>query len=132
MSSLVEDLRDQISSGQAVVVVGAGVSIGATNGGAVASWPGLLHHGIARCLELPTTGLTKSFAKSLDDQIDSGDIDLMLGAASIVSSKLGAPSGGEWGRWLRESVGSLDAHIAMSLMPCVISASRSRPRTTTA
>jgi len=37
---LVEDLREQVARGQAVFVVGAGVSVGATNNAPVASWRG--------------------------------------------------------------------------------------------
>jgi hypothetical protein len=44
-STLLTDLQDQIAKGQAMVVVGAGVSIGATNGKPCASWQGLLQHG---------------------------------------------------------------------------------------
>jgi hypothetical protein len=104
-----DDLQQQIEAGQVVAVVGAGVSVGATNNHAVASWPGLLHHGVDYCRGLPTTGVTEAMAKLLHQQIDSGDLDIMLGAAEAISAKLGAPNEGEWGRWLRETVGELRA-----------------------
>jgi hypothetical protein len=45
-TSLRDDLQQQIEAGQVVAIVGAGVSVGATNNHAVASWQGLLHHGV--------------------------------------------------------------------------------------
>jgi tetratricopeptide (TPR) repeat protein len=104
---LLDDLQQQIDAGQVVAIVGAGVSVGATKGNPVASWQGLLHHGVDRCRELPTAGLSDASAKSLHEQIDSDDLDLMLAAAEVISRKLGAPGGGEWRRWLRETVGQL-------------------------
>src|SRR5688500_3197514 len=108
-NTLRDDLQRQIDGGRVVAVVGAGVSVGATNRQPVASWQGLLHHGVNRCRELPTAGLTDAGAKLLHDQIDSGDLDMMLAAAEVISRKLGAPGGGEWRRWLRETVGQLRA-----------------------
>jgi hypothetical protein len=90
-----------------VAIVGAGVSIGATKNHAVASWQGLLHHGVDRCRGLPTTGVTAAMAPLLHSQIDAGDLDMMLAVAEVISAKLGAPHGGEWRRWLRETVGAL-------------------------
>lgn len=104
-----DDLQRQIDGGRVVAVIGAGVSVGATNGRRVASWLGLLHDGVDACLALPTSGLTDASAKLLHDQIDTGDLHMMLAAAEVVSDKLGAPGGGEWRRWLRESVGALRA-----------------------
>ena len=49
---LIDDLKRQIANGQAIAIVGAGVSMGATGNAPTASWVGLLKHGIARCEEL--------------------------------------------------------------------------------
>lgn len=92
-TSLCDDLQQQIESGQVVAIVGAGVSVGATNNHAVASWQGLLHHGVDYCRELPTTSVTDAMAQLLHAQIDAGDLDLMLAAAEVTSAKLGSPSG---------------------------------------
>jgi tetratricopeptide (TPR) repeat protein len=104
-----DDLQERIDAGQVVAILGAGVSVGATNGEPVAGWQGLLHDGVDCCLALPTSGLTAAGAQLLHEQIDSGDLDMMLAAAEVVARKLGAPGGGEWRRWLRESVGGLRA-----------------------
>jgi hypothetical protein len=42
-------------------------------------------------------------------EIRSDDLDNLLSAATKVSSKLRGPDGGEYRRWLRETVGSLQA-----------------------
>jgi tetratricopeptide (TPR) repeat protein len=105
---LIEDLHQQIDTRQVVVIVGTGVSIGATNGNALASWTGLLHSGVDRCVEVAQP-LPKGWAERANAEIDSGDLDDLLSAAEKISSKLGAPAGGEYRRWLRETVGSLHA-----------------------
>jgi hypothetical protein len=106
-TTLRDELQQQIETGQVVAIVGAGVSVGATNNHAVASWQGLLHYGVDYCRGLPTTGVTDATAHLLHSQIDAGDLDMMLAAAEVISAKLGAPQGGDWRRWLRETVGEL-------------------------
>jgi tetratricopeptide (TPR) repeat protein len=103
---LIQDLKDSVSCGQAMFVVGAGVSIAATNGDQCASWTGLLRHGLQRCVDLDPS-LAGGWAKIVQDQIDSGDLQMLISAAELISDRLGAPNGGEWRRWLRESVGAL-------------------------
>lgn len=87
-NKLRDDLQRQIDVGHVVAIVGAGVSVGATNGKPVASWLGLLHHGVDFCRELPTTGVTEAKAKILHAQVDTGDLDMMLAAAEMVARKL--------------------------------------------
>ena len=96
MSSLFDDLKNEIARGQTVVIIGAGVSISATNRHKCASWTGLLHNGVDRCVEL--NRLPPTMTDSLRSQIDSGDMDLLLSAAEVVSKKLGAPGDGEYRR----------------------------------
>lgn len=106
---LIKDLQAQIERGQVVVIVGAGVSMGATNGNHLASWAGLLEDGVNRCFEVVRPRLDDDWKELLLREIRSDDLDNLLSAATKVSSKLGAPEGGEYGRWLRETVGSLRA-----------------------
>jgi len=103
---LVEDLRSQIARRRCVVIVGAGVSIYSTDNSPCASWTGLLHHGVQRCLGV-AGGLPADWAVRARADIDSADLDDLLSGAEKVSSKLGAPQSGEFSRWLRESVGVL-------------------------
>jgi len=53
-------------------------------------------------------GLPGGWGDRLRAQIDSGDIEEMLLAAENVT-RLDGPAGGEYGRWLEQSVGSLRA-----------------------
>lgn len=102
---LVNDLRAEIAKGHVLVVVGAGVSIGATGGNPLASWQGLLENGVERCVAL--RGLDEKWANRVREEIRSGDLDDLLSAAEKISSKLGFPNGGEYRRWLHETVGTL-------------------------
>ena len=68
------DLQQEIEAGQVVAIAGAGVSVGATNNQAVASWQGLLHHGVDYCRGLHTTGVTDAMDQLLHSQIDAGPV----------------------------------------------------------
>ncbi|MFA6448558.1 MAG: tetratricopeptide repeat protein [bacterium] len=106
MDILLEDLKKQIKKGNALIIVGAGVSIGATDGNQLAGWTGLLHNGVTRCVEIdPST--QKGWDERANEGIDKGDILEIISVAEVISAKLGAPKGGEYSRWLRESVGTL-------------------------
>ncbi len=105
--SPVEDLRKEIQAGRVLVIVGSGVSTGATKGNPLASWTGLLKNGVDRCVSV--RGLDSKWADRVRAEIGSGDMDDLLSAAEKISSKLGVPDGGEYQRWLRETVGSLFA-----------------------
>ncbi len=105
----VEDLRREVALGRVVVVAGAGVSIAATRGAESASWVGLLRDGIAFC-ERSVADLPAGWGSRQREALNSrGDLYEVLSVAEQVSSRLGAPHSGLFGRWLRESVGSLKA-----------------------
>jgi SIR2-like domain len=104
---LVDDLRRQLARGRVVAIVGAGVSVAATRDSPVASWLGLLEDGISRCEELFLT-LPDGWGEKLRMQLRSGDIEGLLAVADDVARALGAPRGGEYRRWLRETVGQLE------------------------
>lgn len=123
--TLIEDLKRAIAAQQCIVVVGAGVSVAATSGAGCASWTGLMKNGVARCQELFSHSLPPNWANRLQQEIESGDIDDLVGAAEKISKKLKAPEGGEYRRWLDESVGKLraaqtDLLEAISGLGCVI------------
>jgi predicted ATPase len=102
---LPDDLRRMLAGRKVLVVVGAGVSIAASGNAATASWTGLLSHGIGRCVDL---GLAAApWAARQRAAVQSGDLDELLAVAQQVESKLGAPAGGEYRRWLGETVGAL-------------------------
>jgi tetratricopeptide (TPR) repeat protein len=107
---LLKDLQREIDVGNVIAVIGAGVSIAATNNKPAASWRGLLHHGVGHCRELKSlTGVDDKWAERVHDEINSGDLDDMLSAAEKIARRLGAPKGGEYSRWLRETIGELKA-----------------------
>ena len=49
MKPPVERLKEAIENRRAVLVIGSGTSVMATNGAPCASWRGLLEHGVATC-----------------------------------------------------------------------------------
>jgi hypothetical protein len=112
-------LRERVKQKQVLAIIGAGVSIAATDKDSRASWTGLLENGITFCLDWAKQ--TQDWAKRVGDEIKSGDIDDLLSAATKISAKLGYPGGGDWSRWLRESVGALHAtqRDAISALACL-------------
>jgi hypothetical protein len=111
---LLEDLRAQIARGRVVAVVGAGISMAATNGHSVASWTGLLEHGARQC-EQVVPGLPVGWGDRVRGEIRSGDMDDLLSAAEKITQKLGGRSGGEYRRWLDETTGQLRAESPVIL-----------------
>ncbi len=113
--ALVADLRAQIEAGEVLVIAGAGVSVAATaegtapGGSPVASWKGLLVDGIERSTQVGSPPPAAGWAERLRADLESKDLDDLLSVPERVASRLGAPKGGEYRRWLRETVGSLRA-----------------------
>lgn len=106
MTDLLRDqLKKEIADKRVMAIVGAGVSIAATNNNAVASWKGLLKNGVERCLATRAE-LTPAWAGRVLGQIDGDMVDLLC-AAENISQRLGAPASGEYARWLEDTVGSL-------------------------
>ena len=111
MAGPLEELKERIRDGQAVFVVGVGVSVGATGNAPCASWQGLLRSGLDRIGELgrePRAGWQR-------DAVDSGDVDEMIGAAELITKRLDGPAGGEFRTWLRDTVGALEVRDASVL-----------------
>lgn len=110
------DLCALLAKRQVVIIAGAGVSLSATGGAAVAGWKGLLSSGITRCRDL---GLTdEKWARLRQQLLDDGDTADWIHVAEQITTKLGGPTGGEFKRWLRETVGSLKA-VDTSLLQAV-------------
>ena len=99
---VVEDLRRQIASGKAIAIVGAGVSVGATNRAPVASWLGLLEDGIQRCKVAGHPSPPAGWADAMRALLELADTKSLLSVAEQISEYLGAPDGGRYGRWLRD------------------------------
>lgn len=111
MSQFLQDLRNEIAAGQVVLFVGAGVSAAATNGDELAGWPGLLRSGAERASEVGE-GIYPGWLDSVNLDITNGlehnNIPSLLAAAEKVTAALGGRGGGEFKRWLRETVGTLE------------------------
>ena len=103
---LIEDLRQEIASGRVIAIVGAGVSIGASGGAELASWRGLLEHGIGRCEAVGDPKPQADWAATMG-RLLAGDLTDLLTVAEQVAKRLGAPEGPEYGEWLDQTVGSL-------------------------
>ena len=115
MSGPLDVLRSAIEKGQALVLVGAGVSIGATRGQVVqvgkktfplASWTGLLHHGVTYCEQWVKADLPRGWAKAVRAEINVGDCGSLIGAGTKIEEKLKAPEG-LYITWLQSTVGEL-------------------------
>ncbi len=103
---LIEDLRQEIANQRVIAIVGAGVSIGASGGAALASWRGLLEDGIGRCEAVGEPKPQADWADTMG-RLLGGDITNWLSVAEEVAQRLGAPDGAEYGAWLDQTVGSL-------------------------
>ena len=117
MSGPLNVLRSAIEKGQALVLVGAGVSIGATRGRGqvvkvgrknfpLASWTGLLHRGVTYCEQWVKADLPRGWAKAVRAEINVGDCGSLIGAGTKIEEKLKAPEG-RYITWLQSSVGAL-------------------------
>jgi hypothetical protein len=107
--SQLKQLQTELASGQVVVVVGSGVSVAAcgnqeVDGHKVATWRGLLEHGVER---LSGIGAADGDAELLCGLIGSGKPDLMINAAEIITDRLKARSEGTFRGWLADTVGEL-------------------------
>jgi len=106
MGFIEDDIRRNAINQRLVVVVGAGVAMGATRGESSASWIGLLKNGAERCFALRLADASER-ARILAD-VEAGSTDRLLSAAEAIARHLGAPDGGEYVAWLRDTVGSLE------------------------
>ena len=108
MTTIQQELEDELfhHRDRVLVITGAGVSIASTDRNPVASWLGLLRNGVEYCAtHFP--GLRDGWAARMKAQLDQGDMVEMVSVAEDISTRLGFPNGGEYARWLTETVGSL-------------------------
>lgn len=108
MNDYVERLKAAVSSKQAILILGTGVSKAISGGAGTADWIGLLRDGIKRLgnrSDLQSWGALQELA--LDDALERDDLDGLLGVASQISAKLKASGAQAYSDWLRDSVGNL-------------------------
>lgn len=110
---LIEKLRRHVASRRVVAVVGTGVSVATcanqkVDGYAVATWTGLLEHGLHYCR---TLGLVDAEDESIiGQQITSGKTSFLIAAAEQISMRLRSRDPGVYRGWLKDTVGALKVH----------------------
>jgi HEAT repeat protein len=109
--ALIDRLKIDIGNGRAVTVAGTGVSVAAcgnqeVDGCKVATWTGLLKHALKHCSAIGA--IDPKVETLLEMQIELGEIDLLIGAAEMLSSRMQARSDGVYRGWLQESIGKLE------------------------
>jgi hypothetical protein len=103
---LLADLASAVRGGNAVVIVGTGVSAACAEPARATSWIGLLEDGAKWCEDhLPE--IDESWVDLVTRQIRSNRMESLLQAADSITSALGGRRGGDYSRWLRESIGML-------------------------
>ena len=105
VNPLVNNLKEQISRKKVFLFIGTGVSISASGNTPVASWKGLLKNGAELCSNL-CNDLPNRWKERVLEDIESSDIIDLLSAAEKIQIKLKS-LGGQYSRWLRETVGQL-------------------------
>jgi hypothetical protein len=114
MSALLDDLRQTLATrpSRVVFIVGTGVTVGALRGSpraSIGTWAGLLGDGLRRAHELGA--LDEPTLAHFQQQLGLSFPQALLGVADVVSHGLGAPHGGEFSRWLRDTVGAFHDDI---------------------
>ncbi len=110
-SSQIDQLRGVLADRQMVVVVGSGVSVAAcdnqeVDGHKVATWTGLLEHGVDRLIAIGAAD-EDGERVLLRGLIRSGKPDLMVNAAETITARLQGRSEGIFRGWLEETIGAL-------------------------
>lgn len=108
--SAVQSLKDAISSGRAVILVGAGGSVFSTRNAPTASWAGLIRSGIQFVVdhEEADTGRWKGIIESqLSYALEEGDEDQILQAASGVAARVHRMGDQAFANWMQQAFSGL-------------------------
>ncbi|WP_447652276.1 SIR2 family protein [Pseudomonas abietaniphila] len=120
---IVESLRNAIHSGELILVIGSGLSVGLTgNAYPALSWKGLVDDGLEQSKSKGK--LTVEQLAKWKDMLRSNDIDDLLAAAEIVGRKLGSPNGDLYARWLHDCFSNIESSNA-ELSDVVVSLAKS-------
>ena len=107
-----DDIRAELAaSGRGLVVAGTGVAMAATAGtpqAPLASWDGLLRHGLDHCIRFGRKD--DAWAAGLRARLEPpAAAEGLLAVAGEICAALAVPGLGELGRWLEDTAGSFHA-----------------------
>jgi tetratricopeptide (TPR) repeat protein len=105
---LIDDLRARLRDERVVVIAGSGVTAAATGGHPLSSWSELIASGVEHASQLP--GIEHGMLNAARSLLEVGNASSLLAAAELVTDALGGREGGEYARWLTETVGALELH----------------------
>ena len=105
------DLKAQIANKNLVIIAGTGVSVAACGNQEienykVATWPGLLKHGLARCTA--NGSMPEEEAELFAKQVNLVKTNLLIMVAEQVSQSFRKRREGDYKLWLQETVGRLE------------------------
>lgn len=103
-------LKEKIAAGHLVTIAGTGVSVAAcgnqeVEGFKVATWTGLLQHGVKHLTDIGAA--TDMTSRVLKMQVESGETDLIINAAETISQRMKQKSDGVFRGWLKDTIGKL-------------------------
>ncbi len=103
-------LKEEIAAGRVVTIAGTGVSVAACDnqeveGFKVATWTGLLQHGVKHLQDIGEA--SEGAARVLRMQIENGETDLLIGAAETISQRMIGRGEGTFRGWLKDTLGQL-------------------------
>ena len=127
----IDKLKSALAQGHVVTVVGTGVSVAACGNQEVedfkvATWTGLLQHGVKHCKDVGEAD--DDDVELLTMQIESGKTNFLISAAEDISQRMQAKSPGVFRGWLKDTIGKLeikdrsilDAVAALRSMLCTL------------
>ena len=108
--TLIDRLKEDIAAGRVVTITGTGVSVASCENQEVeafkvATWTGLLHHGVKHCRDIGVADA--KVAKLLTMQIEGGETDFLINAAETISQRMKSKSEGTFRGWLKDTIGKL-------------------------
>lgn len=109
-TTLIRKLKDEIAAGRMVTIAGTGVSVAACRnqeieGYKVATWTGLLLHGVKHCQDIGIAD--DEDAELLTSQINSGKANFLISAAEDITQRMKTRGDGTFRGWLKDTIGGL-------------------------
>ena len=108
--SVIQRLKADYARGNVVTICGTGVSVAAcenqdVEGFKVATWTGLLKHGVKHSQEIGA--IDGDDAECLSSLIKNGKTDFLINAAETISQRMMNKSSGTFRDWLEQTIGQL-------------------------